>query len=72
MTPDIDYERLIMSGVLIGALVLWGGIIAETTGLYSDGKIVATSALGVFIPAFTAAVIVLRVLLGPTGNEPSA
>lgn len=59
MLSHIDFERLIMSGVLIGALILWGGIIAESSGLHPNAKVVATSVLGMFITVFTAAVLIL-------------
>ncbi|MDZ5811763.1 hypothetical protein U4E84_10470 [Halorubrum sp. AD140] len=59
MALKIDYERLIMTGVLIAALVLWGGIIGEFSGLYPDGKEAASAVLGVFILVFTIFVLIL-------------
>ncbi|GAB7011651.1 hypothetical protein [Halorubrum trueperi] len=71
MNSRIDYERLIMTGVLIVALILWGGIIAESVGLYPNGTTVAASVLGAFIVVFSAAVIALSYLTGRTGEEPN-
>lgn len=62
MVGNLDYERLIMTGVLVAALVLWGGIVGESTGLYPDGKTTAAAALGVFIPVFAVFVLLLNYL----------
>lgn len=62
MRSQIDYERLIMSGVLIVALVLWGGIIAQSTALHPRAKVLAAAVLGVLIPIFTLAIIVYSYL----------
>jgi hypothetical protein len=64
MRSQIDYERLIMTAVLIVALVLWGGIIAESTALHPRAKFFAAAILGVLIPVFTVAVLVYRFVEG--------
>lgn len=69
MVSTIDHERLIVMGILIVALVLWGGIIGESTGLYPDGKTAAATALGVLIPGFTALVLVLYYLTSLFGDD---
>lgn len=69
MVSSIDHERLIVTGVLIVALVLWAGIIAESTGLHPDGKTAAATALGVIIPGFTALVLVLYYLTSLFGDD---
>jgi hypothetical protein len=68
MLENVDHDRLIMTGVLIAALILWGGIVGEFTGLYPDGKTTAAAALGVFIPIF-AVFMLLRDYLGDTDSS---
>lgn len=69
MVSSIDHERLIMTGVLIVALVLWAGIVAESTGLYPDGKTTAATVLGVIVPLFSALVLVVYHLTGLFSDE---
>lgn len=66
---DVDSERLIMTGVMLGALVLWAGIIGESTGLYPDGKTTAAVALGVFVPVFALFVLLLDYLGGASNGD---
>lgn len=72
MSYHIDYERLIMSGVLIAALILWGGIVAEFAGLHPNGEDVAATITGVFIASFSVIVITLGYMTGEIGRNRTA
>lgn len=72
MSVQIDYERLIMSGVLVAALILWGGIVAEFTGLHPNGEDVAATVTGVFVAGFTVVVVTLSYVTGKVGRDRTA
>lgn len=62
MTLQIDIERLIIFAVVIGALVLWAGIIAESVGLHPRAKVLAASVFAILIPLITVIILVYSYL----------